>query len=95
MVLLEFTVDTRFIMFFLADYLEERFGQQCAVASELIVPKRRKSKVKKEQTCTKTKVEKARLGSYDRTGMRQACAGLKEATHTGKLSHGFCPYVGP
>lgn len=74
MVLLEFTVDTRFIMFFLADYFEERFDQQCAVASELIAPERKKSKVKKEQT--KAKVEKARLQSFDREGMLQACARL-------------------
>nr|XP_048295519.1 dynein axonemal heavy chain 14 [Myodes glareolus] len=48
------------------DYFEERIGQQCAVASGLIAPKRKKSKVKKEQTYTKAKVEKARLHSFDR-----------------------------
>lgn len=76
MVLLEFTVDTWFIMFFLADYFEEKFSQQCAVASGLIAPERKKSKVKKEQTYTKAKVEKARLPSFDREGMLQVCASL-------------------
>ncbi|XP_051041734.1 dynein axonemal heavy chain 14 [Phodopus roborovskii] len=48
------------------DYFEERFSQQCAVASKPVVPERRKSKEKREQISTNIKQKKARLPSYDR-----------------------------
>ncbi|KAL6037087.1 hypothetical protein STEG23_030202, partial [Scotinomys teguina] len=47
-------------------YLEERFCQQCVVASKSTVPVRRKSKKNQERSFTNTKAKKARLQSYDR-----------------------------
>lgn len=73
MVLLELIVDTQFIMLFLAGYLEEKFGQQCLLASKSVVPERRKSKEKEEQSFTHTKAKKARFKLYDRAGMLQSC----------------------
>lgn len=86
MVLLELIVDTQFIMLFLAGYLEEKFGQQCLLASKSVVPERRKSKEKEEQSFTHTKAKKARFKLYDRAGMLQACPILWEAMHACKLS---------
>nr|XP_042114676.1 dynein axonemal heavy chain 14 isoform X2 [Peromyscus maniculatus bairdii] len=47
-------------------YLEEKFGQQCLLASKSVVPERRKSKEKEEQSFTHTKAKKARFKLYDR-----------------------------
>ncbi|ERE72969.1 dynein heavy chain 14, axonemal-like protein [Cricetulus griseus] len=67
------------------DYLEEKFGKQCAAASKSVVPETRKSKEKQEQIPTKIKSKRGRFPSYDRTGLKfnQRAVPISMITQTG------------